>query len=70
MSPFVASRLVGDHQRELERMAIRRSRRARRRGPISRLLGLALMRAGSRLAGSELQDRRPGTLMLTDGKSS
>jgi len=71
MNPSMASRLVDDHQRELERMATRRVSRGRRRSSISRSLGLALMRAGRRLAGpDELVDRRPRSLMLTNPKSS
>ncbi len=71
MNPFVASRLVGDHQHELKRMAMGNSRRARRRASVSRSLGLALMRAGRRLAGpDELIDRRARPLVLTETECS
>ncbi len=69
MNPFVASRLVDDHQRELARMTTGGARR--RHSSISRSLGLVLMRAGRRLAGpDELIDRRRRPLMATDTKCS
>jgi hypothetical protein len=63
--------MVREHQRELERMALRRLPRSHRRWSISRPLGLVLVRVGRRLAGpDELFDRRPRPLMLTDTQCS
>ena len=69
MNPSLAAKMVGERRRELELQARSTSRRPRRRWSISRLLGLALVRAGRRLAGTdELGDRRLRQLVLGDVK--
>jgi hypothetical protein len=63
--------MVIDRQRELQRLARRQPRRTRGRRSISRRLGLALMRAGRRLAGpDELMDRRLQLLVFTNNRRS
>jgi hypothetical protein len=62
--------MVSDRRAEFEHMAGGGPGRApRRRGSISRPIGLALMRAGRRLAGpDELRDRRLGSLVFTEAR--
>ena len=61
MNPHLAHEMVNDRRREVER-AVRNAQGAlpaRRRGSIVRLIGLAMMRTGRRLAGPDQPaDRR------------
>ncbi|MGO9455921.1 MAG: hypothetical protein ACLP62_02585 [Acidimicrobiales bacterium] len=68
MNPSLTSRMVEDRRREMQnlvatgRLGGRRARHRRSR-PLSRWIGVALIRAGRRLAGPEDQLRAPVTLL-------
>ncbi len=68
MNPSLTSQMVEDRRHEMEGLAAsgragpRRARRRRSR-PLSRWIGVVLIRAGRRLAGPEEQLRAPVTLL-------
>ena len=75
MNPHLAHLMVQHRQRELERRVLQAEPASigvsRRRGSISRPLGLALMRVGQRLAGFDERERnRLRPLIIGDHRRS